>query len=55
MFLLHLTNLAKPCLWIFTPSAGALVDPQAVILDFMSAVPGSQPALIQGHPSFLLI
>lgn len=52
MFLLHLTDMAKDSLWFFTPSAGAPADPQAVILDFTSAVQESQPALIQGHPSF---
>lgn len=53
LFLLHLTGKAKHGLWFCAPSAGALADPPAVILDFMSAVPESQPQLIQGHP-FLL-
>jgi len=50
--LLYLTGKAKNGLWFSTPPAGALTDPPAVILDFMSAVPESQPALIQGHSRF---
>lgn len=55
LFLLHLTGKAKHGLWFSIPSAGALTDPPAVILDFMSAVPESQPQLIQGHPSFYYV
>lgn len=52
LFLLHLTGKAKHGLWFSAPSTGALTDPPAVILDFMSAVPESQPQLIQGHSTF---
>lgn len=52
LFLLHLTGKAKHSPWFSDPPTGAPADPPAVILDFMSAVPGSQPQLIQGHPGF---
>lgn len=52
LFLLHLTGKAKHSPWFSVPPAGAPADPPAVILDFMLAVPESQPQLIQGHPSF---
>lgn len=50
------TSLARQnSLWFSVPLTGALTDPPAVILGFMSAVPESQPQLIQGHPVFIFL
>lgn len=45
LLLLYLTGKAKHGLWLSIPSTGALADPPAVILDFMSTVPENQPQL----------
>lgn len=43
LLLLDFTGKAKHGLWLSIPLTGALADPPAVILDFMSTVPENQP------------
>lgn len=43
LLLLYLSGKAKHSPWLSIPSTGALSDPPAVILDFVSSVPENQP------------